>query len=172
MFMLFLALAFLLIAFVMLFISGRQRRAAGLPLGNVIYSDTRTWGRVEQPLFDPKLGLVGKPDYLVKQDGILVPVEVKTGRTPALPYDSHIFQLAVYCLLVHRTYDQRPPYGILHYPGRDFAVNYSPELESNLLSLLADIRRAERRANVRRSHEELQRCQKCGFHQVCDQSLT
>ena len=167
----FLGLAFLLIALVLLFVAGRQRRAAGLPGGRVVYSDTRTWGTVEKPLFDTDLGLTGKPDYLVEQNGRFIPVEVKTGRTPAAPYDSHIFQVAVYCLLVHKTYGKRPPHGILHYSGRDFAVDYTPVLESALLDLLADIRRDEHRPEVPRSHDDPQRCRRCGFRDACDQDL-
>ena len=168
---LYLGLAILLIAFVLLFISGRQRRLSGLPGGRVIYTDTRAWGKVEKPLFDPKLGLTGKPDYLVEQDGRLIPVEVKTGRAPEAPYDSHIFQVAVYCLLVHKTYGIRPLQGLIHYPTRDFAVDYTPDLESALLDLLADIRRDEHRRDVRRSHGDAQRCRRCGFNNVCDQKL-
>ena len=168
---LYIGLALLFIAFVLLFISGRQRRLAGLPGGRVVYTDTRSWGSVEKPLIDPDLGLTGKPDYLVEQDGRLIPVEIKTGRSPEAPYDSHIIQVAVYCLLVHKTYGKRPPYGILHYPNRDFAVDYTPELESALLNLLADIRRDERRASVGRSHDDEQRCQACGFRTACDQKL-
>jgi CRISPR-associated exonuclease Cas4 len=168
---LYLGLAVLLIAFVLLFISGRQRRRLGLPGGRVVYTDTRTWGPVGQPLFDPQLGLTGKPDYLVEQNGRLIPVEVKTGRTPEAPYDSHIYQVAVYCLLVHKTYGKRPPYGILHYPGRDFAVDYTPALESALLDLLVTIRRDEHRPDVKRSHEDPQRCRHCGYLNTCDQKL-
>ena len=168
---LYLGLALLLIASILLFISGRQRRAAGLPGGRVVYTDTRTWGAVEKPLFDLELGLTGKPDYLVEQNGKLVPVEVKTGRAPEAPYDSHIFQVAVYCLLVQKTYGKRPPHGIIHYPKRDFAVDYTPELESALLGLLADIRRAGRRSDVKRSHDDPQRCRHCGFRNSCDERL-
>ena len=168
---LYLALALLFIASILFFISGRQRRAAGLPAGRVVYTDTRAWGAVEKPLFDLELGLTGKPDYLVEQNGKLIPVEVKTGRTPEAPYDAHIFQVAVYCLLVQKTYDKRPPYGLLHYPDRDFAVDYTPELEAALLALLADIRRAGRRSDVKRSHDDPQRCRRCGFRNTCDQRL-
>jgi len=168
---LYLGLAILLIAFVLLYISGHQRRAAGLPGGRVVYVDTRAWGTVEKPLFDLQLGLTGKPDYLVEQNGKLIPVEVKTGRTPEAPYDSHIFQVAVYCLLVQKTYGKRPPHGIIHYPNRDFAVDYTPELESSLLDLLAAIRRDERRTYVKRSHDDEQRCRQCGFRKVCDERL-
>ncbi len=101
--MLYIALIFLILAIVFLWQSGRQRRQAGLPGGRVIYTDTRAWGAVEKPLFNNELGLTGKPDYLVEKDGKLIPVEVKTGRAPNAPYDSHIFQLAAYCLLVDKT---------------------------------------------------------------------
>jgi CRISPR-associated exonuclease Cas4 len=166
-----LGLSLLVIALVLLLISGRQRRSAGLPGGRVVYSDTRTWGTIERPLFDADLGLTGKPDYLVEQNGKTIPIEVKTGRTPEAPYDSHIFQVAVYCLLVHKNYGKRPPHGLIHYPERDFAVDYTPALESALLDLLANMRRDEQRANVGRSHDEARRCQRCGFRHTCDQKL-
>lgn len=164
-------LLLLLFSFVLFFIAGRQRRTAGLPGGRVIYTDTRAWGDLEKPLYDPELGLTGKPDYLVEQNGMIVPVEVKTGRTPDAPYDSHIFQLAVYCLLVHKTCRKRPSHGIIHYPNRDFAVDYTPALENALLDLLAEMRIDERRQQVQRSHADAQRCRHCGFHQACDQRL-
>jgi len=161
----------LLVAFILFFISGRQRRASGLPSGRVIYSDTRAWGKLEKPLFDKNLGLTGKPDYLIEQNGKIIPVEVKTGRTPELPYDSHIFQTAAYCLLVQKTYGKRPPHGIIHYPGRDFAVDYTSDLENALLDLIADMRRSEHHGDVARSHEDGQRCRRCGFREVCDEKL-
>ena len=161
----------LLFAFILFFISGRQRRASGLPGGRVIYTDTRAWGKLEKPLFDKDLGLTGKPDYLIEQNGKIIPVEVKTGRTPESPYDSHIFQVAAYCRLVQKTYGKRPLYGIIHYPNRDFAVDYTPQLESALLDQLAEMRRDENRTNVPRSHDEAARCRRCGFKKVCDQSL-
>jgi CRISPR-associated exonuclease Cas4 len=164
-------LVILLFAFILFFISGRQRRASGLPGGRVIYTDTRAWGKVEKPLFDRNLNLTGMPDYLVEQNGKIIPVEVKTGRAPEAPYDSHIFQLAAYCLLVQRTTGKRPSYGIIHYPGRDFAVDYTSDMENALLDLIADMRMDEHRAEVQRSHTDEHRCRHCGFRTVCDQRL-
>lgn len=170
--MLYLSLALLLFALFLLWQSSRQQRDAGLPGGRVIYTDTRAWGALlEQPLFNKELALTGKPDYLVEQKGGIIPVEVKSGRAPESPYDSHIYQLAAYCLLVEKTYGKRPPYGIIHYPSRTFAIDYTPALESSLLDLLADIRRDETRAEVNCSHAEPARCRKCGFRNVCEQKL-
>src|SRR5512140_3846586 len=159
------------IGLVLLWQSNRQRSQAGLPGGRVVYTDTRAWGKVEQPLYDHALGLTGKPDYLIEQDGKLIPVEVKSGRTPDAPYDSHIFQVAAYCLLVEKTYGKRPAYGLIHYPHRNFAVDYTPELESALLEQLAEMRCDDGRRDVPRSHDQATRCQHCGFRKVCDQKL-
>lgn len=166
-----LAFSLLIIASILLFVAGVQRRKAGLPAGQVIYTDTRGWGRVEKSLVDAELGLIGKPDYLVEGGDQVIPVEVKTGRTPASPYESHIFQLAVYCRLVHATTGKRPSHGLIHYPQRDFSVDYTPALESALLNLLAAMRRDQRRSNIPRSHQVAARCHGCGFRYVCDQKL-
>ncbi len=169
--MLYLALVFIILGLVLLRQSSRRRGEAGLPGGRLIYTDTRAWGRVEKPLFAADLGLTGKPDYLVRSGDRIIPVEVKSGRTPEAPYDSHIFQIASYCLLVEKTYGTRPAYGILHYPKRDFAVDYTLALESALLDQLAEMRRDEPRSDVARSHQSVARCRACGFRRVCDQSL-
>lgn len=149
----------------------RQRKSAGLPGGRIIYADPAEWGPVKDPLYDSDLSLTGKPDYLVQRGSQIVPVEVKTGRTPDEPYDAHIFQLAAYCLLVERCLGHRPAYGILHYPKRTFAVDYTQELESALLDVLAEMRRCERLSVVARSHEISARCDRCGFRTSCDQRL-
>jgi len=167
----YIALILLFISLFLFWLSARQRRSTGLPGGRIIYTDTRGWGKPEKPLYDPTLGLTGKPDYLVERDEKIIPVEVKSGRAPAAPYDSHIFQLAAYCLLVEKTYHKRPPYGIIHYSNRDFSVDYTAGLESALLELLAGMHRSGQRKDVPRSHSECTRCIKCGFRTTCDQKL-
>lgn len=166
-----LALILILLALTLLWAASRQQVATGLPSGRVIYTDTRAWGPVEEPLYARELGLTGRPDYLVKHKGGVLPVEVKSSHTPEAPYDEHVYQLAAYCLLVERAYGTRPPYGILHYPERTFAVDYTPALEAALLDLLVDIRRQDRRGEADRSHESPARCRRCGYRSLCDQRL-
>jgi CRISPR-associated exonuclease Cas4 len=169
--MLYIIFALFIFAFIFFLQSNRQRKAAGLPGGRLIYTDTRGWGKLEKPLFYSALELTGKPDYLIEKNGQIIPVEVKSGRAPEAPYDSHIYQLAAYCLLVEKTYRKRPPYGIIHYNNRDFALDYTRELEESLLDLLADMKRDEHKHDVPRSHQQAARCAKCGFRKVCDQKL-
>jgi CRISPR-associated exonuclease Cas4 len=167
----FLAIALILLSLWLFRLANQQRRSSGVPNGRITYTDTRNWGKLEKPLYDASLGLTGKPDYLVKRLGKMIPVEVKTGRTPNSPYESHILQLAAYCRLVEQTYHQRPPNGILHYPERDFLVDYDARLESSLLDRLSKMRQDNKRYEVPRSHEEPGRCQNCGFRSNCDQKL-
>ena len=165
------ALILFLLALLFLRRSSAQRREAGLPGGRIIYNDTRGWGEVEKPLFHPEYDLTGKPDYLVERHGSIIPVEVKSGRAPEAPHDSHIFQLAAYCMLVEATHHKRPPYGIIHYEDRDFAVDYTRELEKALVDLLVQMRLDEHKKEVPRSHEQAARCARCGFRGDCDQRL-
>lgn len=166
-------IAFLLIALALLLLwqAARQRAKLGLPTGRVVYSDTGVERELEQPLFDEDLQLLGRPDYLVEGADGLVPVEVKSGRTPRKPYDSHIYQLAAYCLLVARNFRQRPAYGIIRYPQRSFRVEFTQVLESQLLQLLAGMRRGLDAAELHRSHQIAARCNACGFRQLCSERI-
>jgi CRISPR-associated exonuclease Cas4 len=169
--MLYIALVLLIFALLFFRQSSAQQKEAGLPGGRIIYTDTRGWGKLEKPLYYSALELTGKPDYLIEQNGKIIPVEVKSGRAPEAPYDSHIYQLAAYCLLVEKCYDTRPPYGIIHYENRDFAIDYTKEMENSLVDLLVEMKRDEHKKEVPRSHEQAARCAKCGFKHACDQSL-
>jgi CRISPR-associated exonuclease Cas4 len=137
----------------------------------LIYSDMKQWGPLEQPLYDPESGITGKPDYLVQDGDQIIPVEVKSGRITNAPYDAHIYQLAAYCLLVQRHFDKRPPYGILHYSNRTFAIDYTPQLEAALMDQLEEIRTNDRRKELHRSHDSAARCNRCGFRSECNQRL-
>ena len=161
----------ILLALALLWIAARRRTAAGLPAGRVVYTDTGQGSKVEKPLFDPISGLVGRPDYLVEQDGVLIPVEVKSSYAPTEPHDSHVYQLAAYCLLVLKVYGKRPSHGLLRYRNRTFAIDFTADLEASLLDRLAEMRLQEKEAEADRSHQSPARCAACGYRQICDQRL-
>lgn len=167
-----LALLLILVAALLYGFSKAVRKKSGLPGGQIVYSDTDQWQKNEQAFFDPRLNLTGKPDYVIRQGNTLIPVEVKSGRTPQEPYDSHIFQLAAYCHLIDQASGLRPPYGLLHYPKQTFKIEFTEALESAFLALVADLHEKERRNTaLQRSHNEMARCRHCGFRNVCEQRL-
>ncbi len=167
-----LALTLLALGGLLFWRSRQWQQQTGLPVGRVIYTDTGAWHPNIESLHSSAYRLVGRPDYLVQQvDGEIIPVEVKSGRAPAAPWDGHIFQLASYCLLVEEVFGTRPSYGIIQYRDKAFAIEYTAELEDELLELLDEMRDATNAYTVDRDHDDYRRCAACGFNHLCDQSL-
>lgn len=156
---------------ILLWISSRQRRAVGLPAGKIIYSDHNQWTKVENALYDPTFNLAGKPDFIVETDRGLIPIEVKSGRVIDAPYDSHIYQLAAYCLLIEQTFGTRPQYGILHYSNQDIRIDYTKDLQDKTIEILREIRSISRKKSITRSHQSFARCQKCGYNSICEEAI-
>ena len=170
--------------------AARESRRAGLPAGSLLYSDTgRPVGRVapaevgrdgrkqERPLVSHALGLVGRPDYLIETEDGVVPVEAKSTNCPpgGRPYDSHVAQLAAYCLLVEDVLGAAVPYGLVKYRDREVRVEYTDELREHALALIDEIKQdmqasAEGR-EVHRSHDDPRRCTGCSLRDVCTESI-
>ena len=166
------AILLLVLGLLLWLLSRRQRKSSGLPEGDLLYADSSYWQTLPKPLYDSELELVGKPDYVVKDEkGWTVPVELKSGTAPTYPWDSHIMQLAAYCHLVERHFGQRPPYGIIRYQNKSFTIPYTDELDSKLLALIREMRFVEQNQTAQRSHNQPARCRGCGYSHICDQSL-
>lgn len=164
-------LILLTLGLVLLWLARRGRASTGLPQGRVIAADVGAWQRLERPLFSSRYLLTGRPDYIVADGVDLIPVEVKSARAPIRPYDSHILQLAAYCLLVAETSGRRPPYGILRYADRIFEIPYTRELEEELLTVLERMRGALAAGGVSRDHNDSRRCAACGLRGECEEAL-
>ena len=169
--MLYLAAAFIIVAIILFIIAARQRRKIGIPSGRVIFTDTNKWGKVETPLYDPELRLTGKPDYLVRKGNLVIPIEVKSGQAHQQPAEWHIYQLAAYCLLVEYKYGIRPTHGMINYPNRTFAVDFTKDLEETTKDIIHTMQERTSQIQVDRSHQEQRRCHHCGYRSVCDQAL-
>ena len=163
-------LALLLLAALVWVWGLRLRRKTGLPWAPVIAQDTR--GRaLEKPLFARRIGLTGKPDYLLDVRGNTIPVEVKPRRRAPRPYESDLMQLAAYCLLVEEAIGAAPPYGLLRYAERTFRLDYTQQVRDELLALLDEMRAALGEPDCDRSHDDPARCRGCGFFEQCDEAL-
>ena len=166
------ALLLILTGVLIFWLSRRSQAEAGLPMGRVIYSDTRGWQSIEKPFYSRTHRLTGKPDYLVQQGRDIIPVEVKSAHAPSDgPRRSHVLQLAAYCLLVEEAYRQRPKYGIVKYADRMFAVDYTEALQTALLDVIAAMREDLAHGAAQRSHDEAARCVNCGYRHACRERL-
>jgi CRISPR-associated exonuclease Cas4 len=168
-----LILSLLLLAIFSHFLSNRESSAAksirekyGIPYGRVIYSDL---DRPAKALFSRKLGISGKPDYVIshRRYGGLVPVEIKSGRA-ANPYRNHVLQLAAYCLLVEETYHKSVPYGIIVYSdGKQHKIIFDESLRSELIGVVKEMKRSMRSGCPARGHDQLRKCRSCSYQSSC-----
>ena len=116
----------------------RGRSRLGLTGGMVVVAADDS--RLGAPtLRSSRLGLVGRPDHLLRSGDALIPVEQKPSARRVQP--SHVMQIAAQCLLVEETYGVRPPFGIVVLAGGNRAkVPFTPELERRLLQTVAAMR--------------------------------
>lgn len=149
--------------------AARNQQRSGLPEGKLVYADTGRWSEVAKPYFSQRYRLTGKPDYLVETDDGIVPVEVKRSAAPlgGRAYDSHVMQLAAYCLLVEEAHDESPPHGFIRYADATVQIDWTDELRDLLLATLDDMRDDLARRDVARSHEDAARCAACGVRHGC-----
>jgi CRISPR-associated exonuclease Cas4 len=118
-----------------------------------------------------KYGLSGRPDYIIKVNDKIIPVEEKTGRTPRGPLFSHILQIAAYCLLIEDSTGMLPPYGIVKYPQHEHEIEYNEDLKKVLLEKLDEMRAIMKTGDAHRNHERPGKCKNCSRREVCPERL-
>jgi CRISPR-associated exonuclease Cas4 len=79
----------------------RERKARGLGWGHTVALDDRT-------LVSRRYGLAERPDRLIRQGGMIIPEERKSGRKV---WPSHRAQIGVYFLFIEDRWDVRPTHG-------------------------------------------------------------
>jgi len=142
----------------------RQRVRIGLPIGDIVAADDSALASLT--LRSERLGLVGRPDHLLRSGGQLIPVEQKPRSNRLQP--SHVMQVAAQCALVHEVYGVRPAYGVLVLAGgAQERVPFTPEIERRLhqtmnqmrMLLENDVEPGPRRVSAK--------CRACGFVGTC-----
>ena len=118
-----------------------------------------------------RYGLSGRPDYVIKVNDNIIPVEEKTGRTPRGPLFSHILQIAAYCLLIEDMSGKAPPYGLLKYPEHEHEIEYDEDLRNVVLEKLGEMRKIMETGDAHRNHDRPGKCKYCSRRPVCPERL-
>ncbi len=169
--MLALAAFLFLLALLLLWLARRWRISAGMPSGRITYSDT---DRRNALFFSSvRYGLMGKPDYVVYHNGDRIPIEVKNRPAPRTPFESHLLQLAAYCLLIEDATGSRPPFGRLKYRDKTIDVPFTDSLRQRLLDTMAAMQRdlATPDLDPLPQHHDPHRCAKCGYRDICGKKV-
>lgn len=162
------AFIIILAGIALLLLTQQRRTALSLPAGKLIYQDADRRGEL---LFSQTLKLSGCPDALVREGSMIIPVELKTGRTPKAPYAGHIMQLAAYCHLVEQKYNVRPTHGIIRYDEGEFSIEYTADLEWKLEQLVQEMHLQRDQNEIHRDHNHKSKCDSCSFWNNCSERL-
>ena len=145
------------------------REKFGATKGDVAY--------VDHPQTRPELfvseryGLRGRPDYVLAEGDHLIPVEVKTGRTPRGPLFSHILQIGAYCLLVEEKTGKPPPHGIIRYESASHEIEYNDDMRRLVVGKLDAMRAALAKGEAHRNHQRPGKCIHCSRREGCPEKL-
>jgi CRISPR-associated exonuclease Cas4 len=146
-----------------LMLAGRgMRRRWGLGGGKTVSLDRVT-------LASHRLGLTGRPDRLIKENGSIIIEEWKSARRV---WPNHRAQMGVYFLLVEEQLRIRPTHGfIVSGDGSRHRVENTDDLRTWVLSLAGQIRAA--RATVDQPipvEPQPGQCRSCGQRKNCGQA--
>jgi len=153
------------VAYVVLgWLQASRRAKLGLTNAAVVAADDSEIG--VPTLRSDRLGLVGRPDQLVRIDRKIIPVEQKPGARRV--HDSHVMQLAAQCMLVADVYGVRPPYGVLVLAnGVQRQVPFTRDLEKRVLETMANMRVVLEEGTQPGPRWMGSRCRACGFFETC-----
>lgn len=159
-------LVFLIFLFVCLFFVELYRRKKKLFRGKIVYDDLAADSKAKV-FFSQQYGLAGKPDALIKEDGMLIPVEIKGMAAPETPYHGHVMQLTAYCLLIEEANKIPPAYGILSYRDKEFKIPYTINRKESLLRLMDTIRMDDAEDFIPPVSKTSRKCTHCGYNSYC-----
>jgi len=116
-------------------------------------------------------GLSGKPDFILRRSGELIPVELKTGRTPKGPLFSHILQVGAYCIIVSDLYGQRVEKGLIRYPKGEFEIEFDENLEQLVREKVREMESIENSGEAHRNHQRKGKCDHCSRSEGCPEAI-
>ena len=121
-----------------------------------------------------KYNLAGRPDYMIKENDLRIPVEVKTGRRPKAPFFSHVLQIGAYCLLSEETFQSSPSHGQIRYgfESKPHNVEWEPKLKTLVLEKIEEMNDIlTGRTKAHRNHKRVGKCNNCSRRKGCPERL-
>jgi CRISPR-associated exonuclease Cas4 len=144
----------------------RARRETGITRKMVVQSVDGGSFVSGRELFAPSLGLIGRPDAIVRENGVLIPLERK--MSGAKLRDKDIAQLLIYCRLLEEIEGVRPSHGYLITGpnAKRIRVENSDERREWVEDILKDMRRSLSSGNFTATPSK-RKCDGCSVRDRC-----
>jgi CRISPR/Cas system-associated exonuclease Cas4 (RecB family) len=121
-------------------------------------------------LYDESLGIKGRPDAIIEEDGFFIPVNFLPVTKKI--HDRHIIRLVAHLRLIELTRGQRPPYGTLLVGKKKRAVRVknTDEKQEWLDNILAEMREVQNGTKIPIPAPVRYKCKNCDVRQKCKHS--
>ncbi|MBN1800391.1 MAG: CRISPR-associated protein Cas4 [Candidatus Lokiarchaeota archaeon] len=117
-----------------------------------------------------QLKLKGMCDYVIEDEGVLVPLELKIGKSNnGRPFENDIAQLVCYILLLEDYLKSPLTHGYLLYLGsrQKLKIKCDKKARSELFTIIKSIREQVRLNKIPKLPQTNDRCKNCSFFDYC-----
>jgi len=124
----------------------------------------------ELKIISENLNLVGKIDQLELHKNLVVPVELKTGRSPSEGiWPGHKIQIAAYALLLEDQYQKKVNQGSVVYLDQNIkrTIIINPFLKDEIIELRKEVEGLLKSKTPPEFTENKNKCSKCGLKDLC-----
>ena len=148
-----------------------SRRKTGITRRMVVKSIEGGYSLAPREYISRRLGLAGRPDAVVEENGFIIPVERKAfGKKP---HDRDIAQLLVYLRLIEDLEGMRPPHGylIIGAAAKRYKIDNTEARQKWLDEILSEMRPFLKAPETVSATPEPGKCASCPFHPICTKQL-
>jgi CRISPR-associated protein Cas4 len=120
-------------------------------------------------LTSERLGLIGRPDRIIEDQGIWIPIEKKSATKVQ---SSHRVQLCVYMILIEEKTGKRPPHGFIALrDNTEHKVKNTDKLRAKTWAHVETIRTIKQRPkDFVKASPFPAKCKSCGYIKSCKQA--
>jgi CRISPR-associated exonuclease Cas4 len=129
---------------------------------------------VEFNLESRAIGLRGKIDRIEIDDGIYLPIMIKTGVPPSKGvWKSHAMQITAYALLMEESFKREVLMGYVDYVqiGTRKAVLINQQLREKFYTIFNEMENMLIDEYVPKANPNKNKCEKCDFEEFCEDSI-
>lgn len=117
--------------------------------------------RTSKPYYAESLGLVGRPDEVIRRGTYYIPVEHKSSLSGGRAREWDVAQLLAYCLIVEENFGHVAS-GELVYRDSTFVIPWNNVNRKYLMSLVSSMKDGGSSKT-----DSLWKCRKCEFRRYC-----
>ncbi|MBD3256322.1 MAG: CRISPR-associated protein Cas4 [Candidatus Lokiarchaeota archaeon] len=121
-------------------------------------------------LVSHKLKIKGMCDYLKKESGLYIPIELKKGKSNSgQPFKNDVMQLMCYVLLLEEHFEVKYPYAYIHYFGSTerCTVQITPFFRSDIKRIMKQIKSFKIHSRIPKRKNKKLCPPSCSYFEFC-----